>query len=156
MPQQQTLPNSNPDLHEVLLDRLELDNLHVLNVVTAIGNDMKDERAATRRAETLVPFSCGSKAGGSDMPEEDTVNWKTQQHFYPPQPAPQPQPPASTLSKLAGPLVLGAALLGTGGIGTAGYVAIKAIDKIATMQQGKVEDGQMKIEFIGGKDPAGE
>jgi hypothetical protein len=70
-------------------------------------------------------------------------------HYYP-QPAPQAQP--STLSKLAGPLLIGASILGTGGIGTAGYVAVKAIDKIATMQQGKVEDGQMQIQFIGGED----
>lgn len=70
-------------------------------------------------------------------------------HYYPP-PAAQPQP--SSLSKLAGPLLIGASILGTGGIGTAGYVAVKAIDKIASMQQGKVEDGKMQIEFIGGTD----
>ena len=84
--------------------------------------------------------------------DEDTVNWKTTQnhHHYPTPPAPQPQP--SALSKLAGPLLIGASILGTGGIGTAGYVAVKAIDKIATMQQGKVQDGEMKVEFIGGTD----
>lgn len=145
MPLQQTLPNSSPDLEEILLDRLELDNLHVLNTVTAIGNDMRDERKAVLRAEGMTPFLCGQKAGGSKVPEDDTVNWKTtaNHHHYPPQ--------SSTLSKLAGPLLIGASILGTGGIGTAGWVAVKAIDKIATMQQGKVEDGSMQIEFIGGE-----
>lgn len=148
---QQTSPNSSPELEEILKDRLELDNLHVLNVVTAIGNDMKDERNAALRAEAMTPFLCGKKAGESEVPEDDTVNWKTtQNHHHYPQPAAQPQP--STLSKLAGPLLIGASILGTGGIGTAGYVAVKAIDKIATMQQGKVEDGSMQIQFIGGED----
>lgn len=70
-------------------------------------------------------------------------------HYYP-QSGAQSQP--STLSKLAGPLLIGASILGTGGIGTAGYVAVKAIDKIAAMQQGKVQDGKMEVEFIGGTD----
>lgn len=70
-------------------------------------------------------------------------------HYYA-HPGAQAQP--STLSKLAGPLLIGASILGTGGIGTAGYVAVKAIDKIATMQQGKVQDGKMEVEFIGGTD----
>lgn len=149
MPLQQTSPSSNPELEEILRDRLELDNLHVLNVVTAIGNDMKDERKAVLRAEAMTPFMRGKKAEESEVPEDETVNWKTTQnhHHYPPPPA-----PASTLSKLAGPLLIGASILGTGGIGTAGYVAVKAIDKIATMQQGKVEDGSMQIQFIGGED----
>lgn len=145
MPQQQTLQNSSPGLEEILLDRVELDNLHTLNVVTAIGNDMKDERRSLLRTEAKYPLSSRKE---EEMPEEDTVNWKTTQnhHHYP-----QQNPPQSTLSKLVGPLLIGASILGTGGIGTAGWVAVKAIDKIATMQQGKVEDGQMQIEFIGGE-----
>jgi hypothetical protein len=150
MVQPQTFPSSSPELEEVLLDRLEMDNLHVLNVVTAIGNDLKDDRAALLRAEKMTPLRCGTVEGGSEMPEDDTVNWKTQNHYYPPQQA-TPQP--STLSKLAGPLLIGASLLGAGGIGTAGWVAVKAIDKISSLQQpGKVEDGSMTIEFIGGQE----
>lgn len=151
MDQLQTFPSSSPELEEVLLDRLELDNLHVLNVVNAIGNDLKDDRAALLRSESLTPMRCGKTAGESEMPEDDTVNWKTQNHYYPPQQQPAPQ--QSTLSKLAGPLLIGASLLGAGGIGTAGWVAVKAIDKISSIQQpGKVEDGSMTIEFIGGQE----
>lgn len=90
----------------------------------------------------------GAISEGEDM---DGLKMGDEQHnHYYPQPAAQPQP--STLSKLAGPLLIGASILGTGGIGTAGYVAVKAIDKIATMQQGKVQDGKMEVEFIGGTD----
>lgn len=94
---------------------------------------------------------CREAGAASEDDDMDGLKMGDEQHnhYYPP-PAPQAQP--STLSKLAGPLLIGASILGTGGIGTAGYVAVKAIDKIATMQQGKVEDGKMQIEFIGGTD----
>jgi len=91
----------------------------------------------------------GATSEGEDM---DGLKMGDEQHnhYYPQPAAPQAQP--SALSKLAGPLLIGASILGTGGIGTAGYVAVQAIDKIATMQQGKVQDGKMEVEFIGGTD----
>lgn len=152
MSQPQASANSNHELQEIFRDRLELDNLHTLNVVTAIGKDMKDERAALLRAESLTPSLC--TAGESDtMSDEDTVNWKTQQHFYPPQQAPAPQ--SSGLSKIAGPLLIAGSLLGTGGIGAAAYVGSKLIDKISqTTQQIEPIDNQLSIKFIGGADPA--
>lgn len=154
-------------LEEIAADRLEIDNLHTLNTVLAINRDHQkvdqnwtDTREMLRRGQPhkLTGECEGAKA--AEMKDEDTVNWKTTEnhHHYPAPQAPAPQP--STLSKLAGPLLIAASLLGTGGIGTAGYVAVKAIEQIAAKQSpGKVEDGQIQIEFIGGEsspvEPAG-
>lgn len=153
-----SLEVTQESLQDIAKDRLEIDNLHTLNTVLAINRDHQkadqnwaDTRQMLRRGQ---PHKLtGEDEGGeaANMKEEDTVNWKTTQnhHHYP---AAAPAPQSSTLSKLAGPLLIAASLLGTGGIGTAGYVAVKAIEQIAAKQQpGKVEDGQIQIEFIGGE-----
>lgn len=89
---------------------------------------------------------CKQTAAEYEAEDMDGLKMGDEQHnhYY-------PQPQQSAGSKLLGPLLIGASILGTGGIGTAGWVAVKAIEKIATMQQGKVEDGSMQIEFIGGE-----
>ena len=109
--------------------------------------------------------------------EEDTVNWKTSHtnhyHVEPSKPyvpastriQPVPvvapvQPSGGLLAKAIGPLILAGGILGTGGLGTAGYVAVKAFEyfgkKPAVVSQPSVQpvvrDSEVRVRFVGGEE----
>lgn len=132
-----------------------MENLHNLNTVQAIGRDFR--KVDKNWEDTRRALGRGEHSGqGAKAMEEDTVNWKTSNtHYHAPPAAPAEPKSGGVMSKVLGPALIASGILGTGGLGAAGYVAGKLIDHYAeeapVAAPVEVRDSEVDVRFVGGQ-----